>query len=171
MSKSLNWLMSLLLVPLVFAACVLAAPNDEEEVRKAVGGFSESWNHHDMEALGGLFATDADFVNLAGEWLKGRKEIQTEHAYLHGTIPADTKGFEGLRNNYGILKTSTIRFTQIDVRFLQRDVALAHASWEMFVATQTPKPRYGLFTFVLTRQNRVWLIATSQNIEINRTVK
>jgi hypothetical protein len=45
--------------PLVLVVRVLAAPNDEEEVRKTVGGFSQSRNNHDMEAFGNLFATDA----------------------------------------------------------------------------------------------------------------
>jgi uncharacterized protein (TIGR02246 family) len=130
-SKSVCIFLSLLLVALVPVARVLAAPIDEEDVRKTVGGFSQSWNHHDMEAFGKLFANDADFVNVAGDWWKGRKAIQAQHAYSHGSIPADTKGFEALRVYYGIFKTSTIRFTEIDVRFLRSGVALAHASWEL----------------------------------------
>jgi uncharacterized protein (TIGR02246 family) len=71
-----------------------------------------------MDAFGKLFAIDADFVNVAGNWWKGRQEIQMQHAYSHGTIPADTPGFEEVRRYYGIFKTSTLRFTQVDVRFL-----------------------------------------------------
>lgn len=164
-------LLSLVLVASLIIARVLAAPNTEEDVRKTVDGFSQSWNHHDMEAFGKLFATDADFVNVAGDWWRGRQAIQAQHAYSHGTIPADTKGFEALRMYYGIFKDSTVRFTQIDVRFLGRDVAVAHTSWEMLADTRTPNSRYGLFTFVLTRQDSKWLIAAAQNTEINRTVK
>jgi len=170
-SKGLSIVLSLLLVALLLVARVLAAPNDEENVRKTVEGFSQSWNDHDMEAFSKLFATDADFVNVAGDWWKGRKEIETQHAYSHGTIPADTTGFEALRVYHGIFKTSTIRFTEIDVRFLRRDVALAHASWELLGDTRTQNPRHGLLTFVLTRQESGWLIAAAQNTEINRTVK
>jgi hypothetical protein len=36
---------------------------------------------------------------------------------------------------------------------------------------RTPNPRYGLITFVLTRQDGSWLISAAQNTEINRTVK
>ena len=170
-SKSSCVFLSLLLVALLLVVPVFAAPNDEEDVRKTVGGFSQSWNDHDMEAFGKLFATDADFVNVAGDWWKGREAIQAQHAYSHGTIPADTKGFEALRVYYGIFKTSTIRFTEIDVRFLRRDVALAHASWEMLGDTRTQNPRHGLLTFVLTREHSGWFITAAQNTEINRVVK
>jgi len=170
-NKSLSIFLPLVLAASLLVAPVLAAQNDEEDVRKTVGGFSQSWNLHDMEAFGKLFATDADFVNVAGDLWKGREAIQTQHAYSHGAIPADTKGFEGLRVYYGIFKTSTMRFTQIDVRFLRKDVALAHASWELHGDTRTPNPRHGLLAFVLTRQDNGWLIAAAQNTEINRTVK
>jgi ketosteroid isomerase-like protein len=159
---------ALVLAALTFAACVYAAPNDEEDVRGVVSGFAETWNHHDMEAFGKLFAPDADFVNVAADWWKGRQTIQREHAYSHGTIPVGTPGEPP--QYYGIFKTSTMRLTQIDVRFLRKDVAVAHASWELLGDARTPNPRSGLFTFVLTRQNGGWLIAAAQNTEIHRTV-
>lgn len=170
-SKRLRIFLSLVLVAPLLIVQVFAEPNDEEDVRNTVNGFSQSWNRHDMDAFGKLFTTDADFVNVAGDWWKGRRDIQMQHAYSHGTIPADTKGFEAVRVYYGIFKSSTIRFTQIDVRFLRKDVAVAHASWEAFGDTRTPNPRHGLFTFLLARQDGSWLIAAAQNTEINRTVK
>lgn len=170
-SKRLYSFLSVVLAAPLLMARVVEAPNDEEDVRKAVGGFAQSWNDHDMEAFGKLFATDADFVNVAGDWWKGRQAIQTQHAYSHGTIPADTKGFEASQMHYGIFKTSTLRFSGTDVRFLRRDVAVAHASWELLGDNRTPNPRHGFFTFVLTREDSRWLIAAAQNTEINRTVK
>jgi uncharacterized protein (TIGR02246 family) len=91
------------------------------------------------------------------------------HAYSHGTIPADTPG-EPLPL-YGIFKTSTLRFTEIDVRFLRKDVAVAHASCELLGDARTANLRHCLITFVLTQQDGGWLIAAAQNTEINRTVK
>ncbi|MGA2418973.1 MAG: SgcJ/EcaC family oxidoreductase [Candidatus Acidiferrum sp.] len=170
-SKGLWIVLSLVLVVPLLIARVFAAQNDEQGVRKTVGGFAQNWNNHDMDAFGNLFATDADFVNVAGDWWKGRQDIQMEHAYSHGTIPADTKGFEALRTYYGIFKSSTLRFTQMEVRFLRRDVAVAHASWELLGDTRTPNPRQGIFTFVLARQDGGWFIAAAQNTESKRTVK
>ena len=170
-SKHFCIFLSLVLAASFLLARVFAAPNDEEDVRKTVGGFSQSWNNHDIDAFGKLFAIDADFVNVAGNWWKGRQEIQMQHAYSHGTIPADTPGFEEVHRYYGIFKTSTLRFTQIDVRFLRRDVAVAHASCELRGDTRTPNPRYCILTFVLTRQDGSWFIAAAHNTEINRNVK
>ncbi|MGB6686976.1 MAG: SgcJ/EcaC family oxidoreductase [Terracidiphilus sp.] len=169
MNRSVSLLLPLALMVFPYAASLVAAPSDEEQVRQAVSGFAETWNRHDMEAFGRLFAPDADFVNVAGDWWKGRQAIQMRHAYAHGTIPADTPGDQP--RYYGIFKTSTLRFTQIDVRFLRKDVAVAHASMELLGDARTSNPRHTLATFVLTRQNGGWLIAAAQNTEINRTVK
>ena len=133
MNRHVRLSMALALMAFPFVACLHAEPNDEGDVRQVVSGFAETWNHHDMEAFGKLFAPDADFVNVGGSWLKGRQDIQMNHAFYHGTIPADspsracntcsTNVKAGI--NYGIFKTSTMQFIQIDVRFLQKDVAVA----------------------------------------------
>src|SRR5712692_2737523 len=168
MSKTLTLLVSLVLVTPLFVMRVLAAPNDEEQVRKAVKGMAEAWNRHDMEAFGKLFAPDADYVNVGGEWTKGRRAIRINHAYLHGTIPVDTPDVDVPREFYGIFKTSTIRSTRIDVRFLRKDVAVAHESSEMTGDARTPSPRKFLLTVVLIREDGVWLIAAAQDTEIRR---
>jgi uncharacterized protein (TIGR02246 family) len=168
MNRLVSLLLPLALLALPFAASVSAAPNDEQDVRQVVNGFADAWNHHDMEAFGKLFAPDADFVNVAADWWKGRQEIQMRHAYSHGTIPADAQGEQP--RYYGIFKTSTLRFTQVDVRFLRSDVAVAHASAELLGDARTSNPRHTLLTIVLTRQDGRWLIAAAQNTESNRVV-
>jgi uncharacterized protein (TIGR02246 family) len=161
---------SILLALMALAAANLfAASNDEQQVRQVVSGFAECWNRHDMQAFGRLFAPDADFVNVAGDWWKGRAAIEERHAYAHGTIPVDTPG--DLPRYWGIFKDSTLRFTQIDVRFLRKDVAVAHVSMEMLGDARTPSPRHTTATFILTREDSGWLIAAGQNTEINRIVQ
>jgi ketosteroid isomerase-like protein len=171
MNRPLSVLAVAVLVTSLLATNVLAAANDEEDVRKFVSGFVTAWNQHDMEAFGKLFATDADFVNVAGARWKGRESIQINHAWSHGTIPRDTPGFEKSDSHCGIFKTSTLRFTQIDVRFLRKDVAVALVNSELVGDARTPNPRHTVLTIVLIRQNGGWLIAAAQNTEINRTVK
>lgn len=158
-----------LVIPML-ATSIVAAPNDMEAVQKVVAGFVTAWNHHDMDAFGKLFAMDADFVNVAGTRWVGRKEIQAQHAYSHGAIPQSGLPKENPRY-YGIFKHSTMTFTHMDVRFLRKDVALAHVDWELSGDARTQAPRRGVFTFVLTQQNGSWLIAAAQNTEINRIVK
>jgi len=171
MSQPLNLLAFVALLTSLSATSVLAAPHEEEDVRKFVSGFATAWNQHDMEAFGKLFATDADFVNVAGARWTGRESIQMHHAWAHGAIPRDTPGFDKSDPHYGIFNTSTLRFTQIDVRFLRNDVAVALANLELVGDARTPNPRHSVVTFVLLRQNGGWLIAAAQNTEINRTVK
>lgn len=43
-----------------FATHVFSAPKDSNEVTKAVAGFAEAWNRHDMQAFGQLFTTNAN---------------------------------------------------------------------------------------------------------------
>lgn len=156
----------------LLANCVLAARNDAEDVRSVVAAFATTWNRHDLDAFGKLFAPDADFVNVAGVLWTGRQSIQAQHAYSHGVIPVDSPGFsEGDRRYYGIFKNSTLKFDQIDVRLPRKEVAIAHVNWELLGDDRTQNPRRGVFIFVLTRQNVGWLIAAAQNTEINRTVK
>jgi ketosteroid isomerase-like protein len=163
--------MSLALMALPFVACLHAEPNDARDVRQMVSGFAENWNRHDMEAFGRLFAPDADFVNVTGIHMKGRDEIQSHHAWSHGAIPESTQVPQTLPQNYGIFKNSTMKFDTIDVRFLQKDVALAYVNWQLSGDARTSTPRRGVFLFVLTRQGGPWLISAAQNTEINRTVK
>jgi ketosteroid isomerase-like protein len=156
----------------LLANCVLAAQNDVQDVRKLVAGFATTWNRHDLDAFGKLFAPDADFVNVAGVLWTGRQAIQAQHAYIHGVIPPDSPGFsEEDRRYYGIFKNSTLKFDQIDVRLLRKAVAIAHVHWELLGDARAQNSRHGVFIFVLTRENTAWLITAAQNTEINRIVE
>jgi hypothetical protein len=166
MRKALSTFVSLLVVAPLFVPHVLASLSDEGDVRKAVKAREEAWDRHDMDAFAKLFAPDADYVNVVGKWTKGRRAIQTSHAYLHGTIPVDTPNVGVPRERYGTFKASTLRLTQIDVRFLRKDVAVTHESWEMTDDARTISPRKFVLTAVLTQEDGVWLIAALQDTEI-----
>ncbi len=47
--------------------------------------FRVAWNTHDMEAMGRLLTTDADFVNVIGMHMKGRAQIVAQHEGIHKT--------------------------------------------------------------------------------------
>ena len=171
MSRPLRLLAVVALLASLPATCVLAVPNDAEDVRNVVSQFATAWNHHDMDAFGKLFAIDGDFVNVAGFLMRGQKDIQMHHAWSHGAIAENTQVAGTNPANYGVFKHSTMKFNRIDVRLLRKDVALAHVNWELVGDARTPTPRHGMLLFVLTRQDGGWLIAAGQNTEINRTVK
>ena len=142
--------------------------SDEEAVRSVVNEFPDAWNRHDTDALGALFAEDADFVNVTGTYWKGRESIQLNHAFTHGAVPIDSTGVTVPKGIHGIFKTSTLHFKQIDVRFLRKDVAVAHIQTEMLGDARTKNPRRTLVVMILTREGGRWLIAVAQNTEINR---
>ncbi len=142
--------------------------SDEEAVRKVVNGFAETWNHHDTNAREALFTPDADFVNVLGAHWKGRESILLNHAFLHGSIPADSAGVTLPKSAHGIYKTSNITNKQVYVRFLREDVAVAHVQSELQGDARTKEPRRTLLVMILTKENGRWLIAVAQNTEINR---
>ncbi len=166
MRRPFTWMATPTLTICLFGAVVFATPPDTHGVRNAVLAFSTTWNRHDMAAFGGLFARDADFVNVVGSEWKGRQDIQRRTAWLHGAIPRDTTGFTKSDPFYGVFKTSSLRFTQVEVRFLRDDVAVGHASWDLYGDAHAQQPRRGVLILVLTRQNGAWLIASAQNTEL-----
>lgn len=160
--------LSLACAAILGAGVVHAAFSDEEAVRSVVNAFPDAWNRHDMDAIGALFAEDADFVNVTGTYWKGRESIQLNHAFTHGAVPIDSAGVTVPKGIYGIFKTSTLHFKQIDVRFLRKDVAVAHIQTELLGDARTKNPRQTLVVMILTREGGRWLIAVAQNTEINR---
>jgi Domain of unknown function (DUF4440) len=157
MRKLSTVLAALVVSNFLFASYLLAAADEADEVRNVVAAFATTWNRHDLDAFGKLFAPDADFVNVAGLLWTGRQSIQAQHAYIHGVIPANSPGFsEEDRPYYGIYKNSTLKFDQVNVRFLRKDVAISRVNWELEGDAQTQKPRRGVFIFVLTRQDSRW---------------
>lgn len=171
MRKSLRLVAVVALLASLSATCVLAATKDTDDVRKVCERFATAWNHHDMEEFGKLFAPDADFVNVIGILMKGRQEIQMHHAWSHGAIPKTTQVPGTKAANYGIFKDSTMKFEAADVRFLRKDVALAHVKWRLLGDSRNSTPRQGVFLFVLAHGKNGWQIASAQNTEINRPVK
>jgi uncharacterized protein (TIGR02246 family) len=83
---------------------------------KAVAvGLVVDWNNHDMKSFAGLFAEDADFVNVIGLWWRGRPEIQKEHEALHATR----------------MRNSNLIAAETAVRLLRPDVAVIHVRWQL----------------------------------------
>src|SRR5208337_4077358 len=109
---------------------VHASSDDEEAIRRVVNGLPDAWNRHDMDAFGALSSPDADFVNVAGDHWKGRESIQVNHAFTHGAVSVETAGVTLPKGVYGIFRASILHVKQINVRFLRKDVAVAHVQTE-----------------------------------------
>lgn len=121
-------------------------------VEAVLDAYVETWNRHDMDASGNLFAEEADFVNVLGMRLKGRTEIVAAHKDLHKERFARTQ----------------IRRLHYDFAYLTREIALVHLRWEMTGDPQAPAGgiRRGLMTHVLVRKDGRWYFRATQNTDI-----
>jgi len=142
----------LALLALVLTANLFAAgsSDDEAAIRALETRQPEAWNKHDAKAYASLFTEDGDCINIVGWWWKGRAEIEQKltDAYHY------------------VFKESALTITNVDIRFLTSDVAVAHVRWTMTGArtpTGLPVPQQGIQTHVLQKKNGQWLIAAFQN--------
>jgi len=106
------------------------------------------------ETLASLVTEDVDFITVCGTWLKSRKEFEEHHAKLHKTQ----------------FKESVWTTKNTEVKFIKRDVAIAHVEWGMKDDKDpdgTPRqPRQGIFTWVLEKRIATWVLIASQNTNI-----
>jgi uncharacterized protein (TIGR02246 family) len=123
---------------------------DEAEIRNVEKRQQDAWNQHDAKAYAGLFTEDGDIVNVVGWWWKGRAEIASKLT--------DAYAF--------VFKESALTVTDVQVKFLTPDIAVAHIKWTM-TGARTPKgipePQQGIQIQVLQKQAGKWLIASFQN--------
>ena len=83
--------------------------NPIAEVTEVARAFADCWNRHDAKALAGLFAPDAEFVNVVGLWWHGREAIEKAHEFTHATL----------------FRNSTLTIADVSVRLPVENVAIA----------------------------------------------
>ena len=72
--------------------------------------FFERWSAGDADGLAGLFAEDADFVNVVGFWWRNRRAIRKAHDY-------------GFRR---IFQNARLEITELAVRELTPEIHIVH---------------------------------------------
>lgn len=123
---------------------------DEMEIRNLQSRQAEAWNRHDAKAYAALFTEDGDVVNVVGWWWKGRAEIESRLTAAYAFVFRD----------------SALTITDVQVRFLSPEFAVAHVRWTMTGAKTPPgipEPREGIQTQTLRKTPAGWLIAAFQN--------
>jgi uncharacterized protein (TIGR02246 family) len=62
--------------------------NAQQVAAEVLARLEQAWNAGDGEAFGALYADDATFVTIRGEWATGREAIAAGHAQIFRTIYA-----------------------------------------------------------------------------------
>ncbi len=116
--------------------------------------FADAWNAGDAAALAGLFAEDAEFVNVVGLWWHDRADIEKAHDYGLGTF------FRG--------SNLSIRGTKI--KLVGPDAATVHVRWRLSGQLgKDGKPlddRTTIMMFVAERMESGWHVVAAQNTDV-----
>lgn len=143
---------SLVALLLSVVACSALADTTEDSVaiRALATRQADAWNQHDAKAYAALFTADCDVVNVVGAWWNGRTEVERKLTPAYGTV----------------FKDSTLTFTDVQVRFLTPQLAVAHMRWTMSGATPPPgfpPIKQGIQTLLVQKQAHEWSIEVFQN--------
>jgi uncharacterized protein (TIGR02246 family) len=126
------------------------AQADEKQIREVETRQAIAWNHHDGAEYAALFTPNGDVVNVVGWQWKGRAEIASK-----------------LQAGFAfVFHESVLTITDVQVRFLSPDIAVAHVKWTMVGARtppSIPEPREGIQLQILRRVRGSWLIDSFQN--------
>lgn len=156
MKKAIAAIIFLSICGLIFAR---NRTKDEEAINGQVDAMIYSWNHHNYDDLKNYTTENTDWVNVVGMWWKGRKESQYAHQEYHNTI----------------FKTAVCEKTSVAIRFLTKDVAIAHIFWHFsdphpvpLPDGKIPGPTDGLALLVYVKQNGKWLMDAGENVVVDK---
>ncbi|OKL54108.1 hypothetical protein BSZ39_05975 [Bowdeniella nasicola] len=125
-----------------------------QQPEDVVTAWEDAWNRADADALAGLFAEDAEFVNVVGLWWHDRARIRLSHAFGFSTIFPD----------------SVITMGAPRVRMVGEGAATVHSKWHLRGQVspdgEPAGEREGIFIFVLERRGDGWITVAAQNTDI-----
>jgi len=133
-------------------------PKDMASLQALPATFERCWNTHNIDSMGTMLTEDVDFVNVAGNWLKGRAATVADHKDSHSMM----------------FKNSVLTIDSINIKYVKPDLAILHVGWGLAGDRDpdgTPRnPRHGIFTWVATRNNGRWLLLAVTNVNIRATL-
>jgi uncharacterized protein (TIGR02246 family) len=116
--------------------------------------FERCWNTHNIDSIGTILTDDVDFINVAGTWLRGKAATVYDHKDSHSMM----------------FKNSVLNTDSVNIKYVKPDLAIIHFGWGLkgdLDPDGTPrKPRHGLFTWVVIRQQGKWLLLSASNVNI-----
>ena len=146
---------------LIIYGAILAQDHSKDEVaiNKQVDAMIYSWNHHNYDDLKNYTTKNTDWVNVVGMWWKGRDESQYAHQTYHNTI----------------FKTAVCKKTSVAIKFVTKDVVVAHVMWHFSDPHPTPLPdgkqpgpTDSIAQVVYVKQQGKWLMTAAENVVIDK---
>jgi uncharacterized protein (TIGR02246 family) len=64
--------------------------DDESAVRALVNEFANTWNRHDMKAMHELDTEDVEWINVVGQYWRGKETVYNGHTAIHKGMSAKT---------------------------------------------------------------------------------
>jgi len=133
---------------------MVEAQTAKRAIGEVVGSLVASWNRHDASQFAALFAEDADFTNVFGMAVHGRRNIENMHALIFKTMFKDS--------HLDVIDTS--------IRFIRPDIAAVDMRWKMTGARDPSgkewPERTGLLNLLVCEAERAWLIVVSHNMDL-----
>ncbi|MEJ7830082.1 MAG: SgcJ/EcaC family oxidoreductase [Segetibacter sp.] len=110
------------------------------------------WNSHNIDSIARLLRTDVDVVTVGGTWLRNRDSFIKDHRDKFSTI----------------FKSSVLSSDSVEIRYVKSDLAIIHFGWGITGDTDrngNPQQlRHGIFTWVVSKQKKTWLILAAHNV-------
>jgi uncharacterized protein (TIGR02246 family) len=129
---------------------------DETAVRGLVNGFADAWNRHDMKAMHDLDTDDVEWVNVVGQYWRGKDTVRRGHAAIHKGMEAKTSMSVESTSLHPI--TPNVAVVVATLHFLRTPTD------PLYTGTGDTKTR-GSFTMV--KRDGVWKIAQFQNTVVD----
>lgn len=151
----------LLTFSLSFFSCLLFAQGtkDEQAIKNQLQAFLTSWNNHNFDDMKNYTTDNVDWVNIVGMRWKGRREVQFATQAYHNTM----------------FKNVALEQKQATIRFLTKDVALAHVVWHYGEFTTPDGSKAGntddMATLVYVKKNGKWLLTAAENVPVDEKAK
>ena len=125
---------------------------DERAIQEILQQIETSWNRYDSISLAGVFAEDANFIQIFGGQLDGRAAIEAAHRHIFETI----------------YRGSQASFMLRSIRFLRPDVAVVFSRAQVkFKEGNETREIETRPTLIVVKERSTWQVAAFQNTKVS----